>query len=184
MRIVDLRGLGERGLRDAASLLVEGFREAAPEAWPDLPSARDEVREALEDEKVCLAVVAEDGSVLGWVGAMPTYRGRVWELHPLVVRPDRQRKGIGAALVRALEEALRGRGAFTLYLGTDDEAGMTSLAGADLYDKPWQHIRDIKDLRGHPFGFYRKLGFEVVGVLPDANGPGKPDIFMAKRLRA
>jgi aminoglycoside 6'-N-acetyltransferase I len=35
---------------------------------------------------------------------------------------------------------------------------------------------------GHPFGFYRRLGFVLVGVLPDANGPGRPDIFLAKRL--
>jgi hypothetical protein len=26
------------------------------------------------------------------------------------------------------------------------------------------------------------MGFVVVGVLPDANGPGKPDMLMAKRV--
>ena len=36
--------------------------------------------------------------------------------------------------------------------------------------------------RGHPFAFYQRLGYEVVGLLPDVNGPGRPDILMAKRL--
>lgn len=39
---------------------------------------------------------------------------------------------------------------------------------------------DIADL--DPHGFYEKLGFMIVGVMPDANGIGKPDIYMAKRV--
>ena len=35
---------------------------------------------------------------------------------------------------------------------------------------------------GHPVAFYRKLGYAVVGLLPDVNGFGKPDILMAKRM--
>jgi aminoglycoside 6'-N-acetyltransferase I len=35
---------------------------------------------------------------------------------------------------------------------------------------------------GHPFFFYRKLGFEPAGLIPDANGFGKPDILMSKRI--
>ncbi len=30
--------------------------------------------------------------------------------------------------------------------------------------------------------FYQKVGYTVVGVVPDANGLGKPDILMAKRI--
>ena len=69
----------------------------------------------------------------------------------------------------------------TVTLGTDDDSGMTSLAGVDLYtDRPRQ-IAALRDLgRGHPFVFYRKLGFVVTGVMPDANGPGRPDIYMSK----
>ena len=52
----------------------------------------------------------------------------------------------------------------------------------DLYPNVWEHVRRIRNLGGHPFSFYERLGFVVVGVLPDANGLGKPDILMAKRV--
>ncbi len=35
---------------------------------------------------------------------------------------------------------------------------------------------------GHLYGFYQRVGYTIVGVLPDANGFGRPDIFMAKRI--
>lgn len=60
---------------------------------------------------------------------------------------------------------------------------MTSLAGVDLYDDVPRHLAGLHDLgRQHPFLFYRKLGYVVTGVMPDANGRGRPDIFMSKRL--
>jgi hypothetical protein len=39
-------------------------------------------------------------------------------------------------------------------------------------------------LRGHSYEFYQKLGFSIIGAMPDANGLGKPDIYMAKPLRS
>lgn len=81
-----------------------------------------------------------------------------------------------------LEARVRERGGLTVYIGTDDEAGLTSLGGVDVYPDVWAHLRDIRNLRGHPFGFYARQGYTVVGVVPDANGFGKPDIMMAKRV--
>ena len=75
----------------------------------------------------------EDGLLLGWIGGLPQYDGRVWELHPLVVRRDRRLRGVGRALVAAFEDEARRRGALTLTLGTDDDGGQTSVAGVDLY---------------------------------------------------
>jgi aminoglycoside 6'-N-acetyltransferase I len=43
-------------------------------------------------------------------------------------------------------------------------------------------LQTIGNLRRHPYEFYQKLGYVIVGVIPDTNGFGKPDIFMAKRV--
>lgn len=168
-------------MRQAAALLVEGFREHWPDAWPDMESALDEVRRLVEPENICR--VALDGDeVIGLVGGLPEYDGNVWELHPMVVRADRHGQGVGRALVADLEAQVRTRGGLTIMLGTDDEDGMTSLAGADLYTDLWQQIANIRNLKGHPYEFYQKCGFSIIGVIPDANGRGKPDILMAKRV--
>jgi aminoglycoside 6'-N-acetyltransferase I len=171
----------EEAIRQAADLLVEGFRDGWPEAWPTEEDALKEVREALGEDRICRVALGEDGTVLGWIGGIPSYEGKVWELHPLVVRPDVQRRSIGRALVADLEARVGERGALTLWLGTDDDTGMTTLSGVDLYPDVLGHLANIENLRGHPYEFYQNLGFSIVGVMPDANGWGKPDIFMAKR---
>lgn len=102
---------------------------------------------------------------------------------PLAANPGHREKGIGRALVQDLETLVYEHGGVTLYFGTDDTANMTSLGGVDLYPHVLEHITNIKNLCRHPFEFYQKLGFSIVGVIPDANGFGKPDIFMAKRLK-
>jgi aminoglycoside 6'-N-acetyltransferase I len=183
MRIVDLGADDERIMHDVALLLVDAFREHAPESWPDLAAGLAEVRESLVPERISRVALSDDGAaVLGWIGGLPEYDGRVWELHPLVVAAAYQRQGIGRALVADLEARARERGGLTLWAGADDEDNRTSLGGADLYrDLPGQ-IANIRNLGGHPYEFYQRLGFTVVGVMPDANGFGRPDIFLAKRL--
>jgi aminoglycoside 6'-N-acetyltransferase I len=162
-------------------LLISEFKTVAPEAWPTLDDAMIEMTRAIQPENIALAIVRED-IVLGWTGGLPTYDGNVMELHPMVVHPDYRKSGIGRQLVAVLEIEAKKRGAITLWLGTDDESNMTSLGGIDLYPDPLKHLAEIKNLRGHPFEFYLKCGFVFAGVSPDANGFGKPDIFMAKRL--
>ncbi|MCT9928477.1 aminoglycoside N-acetyltransferase AAC(6')-Ii, partial [Enterococcus faecalis] len=43
-------------------------------------------------------------------------------------------------------------------------------------------VASIQNLREHPYEFYEKLGYKIVGVLPNANGWHKPDIWMAKTI--
>jgi aminoglycoside 6'-N-acetyltransferase I len=182
MHIIDLLPDNQQAIHQIAQILVDGFREHWPTAWPDMDSALQEVQESFADDRISRIALDDSGDVLGWIGGISTYDGNVWELHPLVVRTDLQRQGIGRALVLDLEEQVRARGGLTIMLGSDDEDGMTSLAAIDLYPDLWQKIANIQNLRRHPYEFYQKLGYSIVGVVPDANGPGKPDILMAKRV--
>ena len=108
----------------AAELLVEAFPHE--NGWPTLALALEEVDEALAPGRCCRAAIDDDGQLLGWIAAMPGYRGRVWELHPLVVRANARGNGIGRELTRDLEGALAAKGALTLWVGTDDDSATRS----------------------------------------------------------
>ena len=164
-------------VQEAADLL----REAFPHSYKDC--AEEEMEQCLKEERVALVAV-DEGHVVGFVGAIPQYGETGWELHPLVVRATRQGEGIGTRLIHALEETVAQRGAVTIYLGSDDEFDKTSLSGIDLYDDLFGKIASIRNPGRHPFEFYQKVGYRIVGVIPDANGIGKPDIWMAKRIVA
>jgi aminoglycoside 6'-N-acetyltransferase I len=182
MNIISLQADHEELVHQAAQLLVDAFREHYPDSWPTVESGLAEIHEMLAEDRICRVAVDEEGNLLGIIGGIPGYDGNVWELHPLAVQPALQGQGIGRALVEDFEQQVRARGGLTVTLGTDDEDGQTSLSNADLYEDLWEKIRDIRNLRGHPFEFYQKLGYIITGVVPDANGRGKPDILMSKRL--
>lgn len=161
--------------REAAALLAECF----PQAYLDC--AEEEIGLCLEEERI--AVMAEEGGhLIGFVGAIPQYGTTGWELHPLAVTERWRGKGVGAELVRFLERECAARGGVTIYLGSDDEFEQTTLSNTDLYEDTFEKIRNIRNLNGHPYEFYQKQGYQIVGVLPDVNGKGKPDIWMAKRI--
>jgi aminoglycoside 6'-N-acetyltransferase I len=182
--IVELDPGDGEGRRSAARLLFDGFREFWPGAWPTIEEAEAEVEETLAPGKLGFVARRDPGgAVLGWIGGQPMYDGHVWELHPLVVAERERGKGIGRALVARLEEEVHTLGGLTLWVGTDDEANLTSIGGMDLYPNVLAKLARIENRHGHPFAFYRTLGFELAGVVPDANGFGKPDILMTKRVR-
>ena len=183
MRIIDLTSKNTRAVEQAAALLVDGFRDTGSTAWSTLAEALTDVRESFQPGRISRVAVDEQGDVQGWIGGIEEYDGNVWELHPLVVRSDCRGQGIGRALVSDFERQVARRGGHTILLGTDDENGRTSLGGIDLYPGVLDKLRAIENRRRHPFEFYRRLGYEVVGIIPDANGFGKPDILMAKRIK-
>ena len=182
IRIMDLSPDNEDAIRQTADLLVRGFKEHWPNAWPDIEQALLGVGESFQEGRISRIAVNGDNKVLGWIGGIREYRGNVWEFHLIVVEPDWQQKGIGRILVKDLEEQVRKRGGITIRVGTDDEDNMTTAAGIDLYPDVLEHLAKIENIKGHPYEFYQKLGFVIVGIMPDANGFGKPDIYMAKRV--
>lgn len=180
MRITDLPD--DDGIRQQmAQLLVDGFR-IHWNAWQTLEEALEEVQMVHRDGFVRVALSGDSTRVLGWIGGLPEYDGHVWELHPLVVDAAARKQGIGRTLVTAFETEVKVRGGLSIRVGSDDEDEMTSLANVDLYDKLWDKIAHIQNFKDHPYSFYQKCGFSIIGVVPDANGRGKPDIILGKRV--
>lgn len=182
VKIITLSPDDERAIEQVAALLIEGFKAHTPHAWPNVAAAVEEMQESFGKDRISRIAVDQSGEVVGWIGGQSHYDGNVWEIHPLVVKPSRQESGIGRQLVCDLEDIVRKRGGLTIWVGTDDEDNMTTLAGVDMYPNVLEHLAHIRNLRRHPYEFYQKLGFAIAGVMPDANGRGKPDIFLAKRV--
>jgi len=178
--IEDLRATDVALAEVAASMLHAAFRPIG--VWTEMSEARQEVADSLRTDRISRVAVTADAEVLGWIGAIREYDGLVWQLHPIVVDEKWRRHGIGRALVRDLEDVLAARGALTLWAGSDDLTGETSLGGIDLYAALPEALANVRSWGSHPLPFYRSLGFQLIGVMPDANGPGRPDIFLAKRL--
>ena len=175
--IVDLTTGRAELLEQAAELL----HERVPEGWPTVADGRVHLRVWLDRVNV-LGGFGRCREAVGWVGGLERYIGQVGELHPLVVRADHERRCVGRALVEDLEDRVRAMGIHTMFVGSDDELGQTNLAGIDLYPDVIAHLSRLENLGGHPIGFYQRLGYAVIGVMPDANGFGRPDIYLSKRL--
>ncbi|KAF1296443.1 AAC(6')-Ii family aminoglycoside 6'-N-acetyltransferase [Enterococcus sp. JM4C] len=151
--------------------------------WPE-DYAQDttaKIAELLSEERIAVAALEED-QLIGFVGAIPQYGVTGWEMHPLVVTSIQRGNRIGARLVKYLEKEVASAGGLTIYLGTDDEKAQTTLSEGDLFENPFEQVKWIKNKDNHPFEFYEKQGYQIVGVLPDVNGWNKPDILMAKTV--
>jgi len=166
--------------RTAAEILTRAFTHSSTD-WGNPKGAREEVDEVYDEEERLAFAAIESGAVIGWIGAI-RHHEKSWELHPLAVDPAYQRTGVGSQLIQFLESHAAAKHVETIWFGTDDDFGGTNIHGVDLYPDVLSFISKIKETTGHPVEFYRKHGYIVTGVIPDANGFGKPDIFMAKRI--
>ncbi|MCL2106012.1 MAG: GNAT family N-acetyltransferase [Oscillospiraceae bacterium] len=178
MEIVNFNTLSETQRTQAAQMLTDEL----PDGWPTLAEAMDEIEELTGNHASVRFTAVDAGEVIGWAGLLPGY-GKMFELHPLVVRSDWQRKGIGTALLHKIMDAAKEKGGLTLLAGSGDEkpGGETSMANVDLYEDLPRHIAEFEP-GTHQTAFYLKYGFKIIGVVPDVYGIGKPDIQMAIRL--
>ena len=187
MRTIPLGATTAAQREQMASILVAAFTHM-PSAWKEIEAARAEVDSCVMDpDREAWAAVGEGGDVLGWIGAI-RQSPHAWELHPLAIAPAHQGRGHGTRLVRHLESEARAAGVVTVWLGTDDDFGGTTLFGVDLYPDVLEKLARIAPTPAspnrHPYVFYRRAGYSIVGVFPDADGLGRHDILMAKRVSA
>src|SRR5919106_1946169 len=97
MEIVDFTALPPARHTDAAKILREALAHLRS-AYNAPGEAEAEVALRCADRD-WLGHAALDGEQLvGWIGAIRSY-SHGWEIHPLVVAPDRQRHGTGSALL-------------------------------------------------------------------------------------
>jgi aminoglycoside 6'-N-acetyltransferase I len=180
--LIDLHEASAELLEQAASILFYACREITKTSWSTMEESRKEVAECLHPDYYAIGYL-RDNRLIGWGGLRPAYGVFAWEMHPLVVFPENQKYGVGTKIVSELEKRAKKAGALTIYLGTDDECGFTSLSGKELFSNDlFEEIKHIRHNHRHPYAFYQKNGYRIIGVIPHANGYGRPDIIMGKRI--
>lgn len=182
MHIVDLTAADDALIQQTARIAYEASQSISTSWLSNLDDASEEVAESLDHDGIS-CILLDQKQVVAWISAQPQFNGRVVEIHPLIVATTHQRQGLGRRMVNHVGTWAREQGALTLWLSTSDETDATSLSGCDLYANPASAIAQFHQTAPHPCGFWQKLGFRIVGVLPDAEGPGKPSIMLAKPLR-
>lgn len=106
--IEDLTATDNARIEGAAALLHAAFSPLG--VWITMEEAREEVFVSISAEKISRVALGADGTVIGWIGAMPEHDGLVWQLHPIVVDQVHRRHGIGRTLIHDLESILTARG--------------------------------------------------------------------------
>jgi aminoglycoside 6'-N-acetyltransferase I len=166
----------------AVKILLETMPKA--DMWLDLDEkmALEEVEESISDENISIGIKVNN-QLIGWVGLIPMYE-KTWELHPMAIIPKYQGKGYGKILLNEMENIAREKGIIGIFAGSDDETNKTSLSGKDITgENIFEEIKNIKNYRNHPYEFYVKCGYSIIGIIPNANGSKKPDILLWKDIR-
>ena len=65
MRIVALKPNNEQSIKQAAALLIEGFKIQSPDSWPTTTVALEEVKESLQPDRISRIAVDDKGNSSG-----------------------------------------------------------------------------------------------------------------------
>jgi GNAT superfamily N-acetyltransferase len=140
----------------SVSFMLPLDRERAALFW-------NKVVDGVEKGERLLVVAEEDGDVVGTVQvvlSLPENQPHRGDVAKMLVRSDARRKGVGAQLMRAAEDAARAAGRTLLVLDT-----VTGGDAERLYTRlGWTRVGDIPDYALFPDGrlcattvFYRRL---------------------------
>ena len=180
IKIIDLEIIHKDLIDQIANILVDCFKQYSPSWVPDQSTAKQKVLNSLVDGYRSRVLVDHNQTVLGWAGGIA--HKNVWEIHPIAVSKREQRKGYGRLLVEDVSAIAKANGAVAVWAGTGDETGATSFAKTDLYKNTASALVNFQVPENHPVNFWLRVGFTLVGVLPDEEGLGKPGIHFSRRL--
>jgi aminoglycoside 6'-N-acetyltransferase I len=172
----------EETIKQAAEILYITFTGINGNLWlKNKEEAFDEVKECIKEPNICIGIKLKD-EILGWAGLRPMYK-KTWELHPMVIKAEFQGKNYGKELLKEIEKIAYMNGIIGIVAGSDDETNSTSLSEKEINgENIFEEIKKIKNYKKHPYEFYRKNGYYIVGVIPNANGQNKPDIWLWKDI--
>jgi aminoglycoside 6'-N-acetyltransferase I len=166
----------------ARILLFETFPEA--NMWPNINenTALETVNECIYGDNICIGIKVNN-QLIGWAGLRLMY-DKTWELHPMVIKPNFQGNGYGKILLYELEKIAQKKGIIGVVAGSDDETNKTSLSEKEITgENIFEEIKNIRNYKNHPYEFYVKCGYSIIGMIPNANGINKPDIWLWKDIR-
>ena len=172
------------GQEDAA--LLRGVADLLVIAFPTLYAG--DVTRALADvvqfapEDRSLVARDSEGTPIGWLRMEHFKRQVSAEIKLVAVHPTRRRQGVGRTLVMAAEERMRAIGCVTMLATVGDTRGRTNLYGVNVIEDAPRLLTHFACHANHPAGFFLNIGYRLVGLLPDAYGPGKHDLTLARRI--
>lgn len=142
----------------------------------------DDIIELVNKSFISLGYI-ENKILIGYAGLLEMYSNITCELHPLIIKSGYRNMRVGSKLLKELEREAKLKNVLNIMLGSDDEDYKTNLHQFDFNNTDISYIlNNIKNINNHPYEFYQKNGYKIVGIFPNANGIGKPDIWLWKQL--